>query len=107
MSDLRKQLIRLAHENPGEVRDALLPLMKEAGVVGPESRPAVIVTAHALASLLDDALFWLTDMAGSASRTRNMLGQLMKELRANESNADRRHVTQTMASVRRVVPFDL
>jgi|GEM_PF-3169806 len=28
--DLRKQLIRLAHENPGEVRDAILPLLKEA-----------------------------------------------------------------------------
>lgn len=29
MQDLRKALIRLAHENPGEVRDAVLPLLKE------------------------------------------------------------------------------
>jgi len=27
--ELRKALIRLAHENPGEVRDAVLPLIKE------------------------------------------------------------------------------
>lgn len=30
MSDLRKKLIRLAHENPGKVRDAILPLLKQA-----------------------------------------------------------------------------
>jgi len=30
MNELRKRLIRLAHENPGEVRDAVLPLLKEA-----------------------------------------------------------------------------
>jgi len=30
--NLRKQLIRLAHENPGEVRDALLPLLREAAI---------------------------------------------------------------------------
>jgi len=30
MSSLRSHLIRLAHENPGEVRDAILPLLKEA-----------------------------------------------------------------------------
>ena len=29
MQELRKALIRLAHENPGEVRDKLLPLLKE------------------------------------------------------------------------------
>jgi len=28
--DLRKAVIRVAHENPGEVREALLPLLKEA-----------------------------------------------------------------------------
>lgn len=31
MDPLRKQVIRIAHENPGEVREALLPLLKEGG----------------------------------------------------------------------------
>lgn len=29
MSALRKKLIRLAHDNPGKVREALLPLLKQ------------------------------------------------------------------------------
>jgi len=32
MSDLRKQLIRLAHENPGKVREAILPLLKRSAL---------------------------------------------------------------------------
>lgn len=30
MDELRKQLIRVAHDNPGEVREALLPVLREA-----------------------------------------------------------------------------
>jgi|GEM_PF-2102138 len=32
MSDLRKRLIRLAHANPGKIRDAVLPLLRQAGL---------------------------------------------------------------------------
>jgi len=37
MSDLRKNLIRLAHDNP-ELRPKLLPLLKEGAGVGPSSK---------------------------------------------------------------------
>ena len=30
MMSLRKRLIRLAHENPGKIREAVLPLLKES-----------------------------------------------------------------------------
>lgn len=40
MDELRKQVIKIAYENPGEVRDALLPLLREAEAEGGEALSA-------------------------------------------------------------------
>lgn len=80
---------------------------KEAQEIGPESRPAAIITAHALADVLDPVLFWLTDVSGSARQARDVLTRVRKELRAIEGSEERQRVGQTVARVRRVVPFKL
>lgn len=48
MAGLRKQLIRLAHGNPGAVREAILPLLKEAqeNVQGPDY--SLLIAVYAL-----------------------------------------------------------
>ena len=49
MSDLRKNLIRLAHENPGVLREALLPLIKAAGTNRTAGRVKIIFNRGSLA----------------------------------------------------------
>jgi len=58
MSHLRKQLIRLAHENPGEVREAVLPLLKEAAWKPPKLTKTLarMVAEESAKHLIADAL---------------------------------------------------
>ena len=86
MSDLRSKLIRLAHESgPGEFREAVLPLLKEAAMPSPAD---TVLSAHALADVLHDTLYYLQSgdekAVPSVFKVRGSLVRLMKELRSVE-----------------------